>query len=298
MCYNPIEILTPFKQIKNTYYVKKVSCRKCIECLQVRANEWGVRCHFELLKHKQNCFITLTYNDENNPTVLDKQEMQRFLKRLRKKIAPKKIKYFSCGEYGDQKLRPHYHIIIFGYDFQDKQYHGLSPSGKAMFTSEQLRELWPHGNNIVQEANMRTVQYSAKYSTKQKKDLPYPLSEFPEYNTMSQNLGIESALEKIHTYMKTDEIYIDGFKYIIPRIIIERYMQRLFKEPVLSGKKSKIGLPILYDWKDAVQDWIDFTRKEWKDWYFKDIVTYTDKELADRKRIKEKKKLHSKLRTI
>ena len=215
MCLHPTMIKNKLGEILI------VSCRKCQECLQVRANEWGVRCHHELQLHKENCFITLTY--ENNPIRLHKEHMQMFIKRLRKKIYQKQIKYFSCGEYGDVALRPHYHIIIFGYDFNDKEFWKLSKSKKAIFTSKELNQLWPYGLSTVQEANKQTAMYSAKYSAKEKKDLPEILQDYPEFNTMSKNLGIRAIMEKIDIYLKTKEIYIDGFAYQIPRICLEKY---------------------------------------------------------------------------
>lgn len=198
-----------------------VSCRKCTECMQVRANEWGVRCHHELMEHNQNCFITLTY--ENSPIRLHKEHLQNFIKRLRKHISPLKIKYFSCGEYGDQELRPHYHIIIFGYDFIDKYFWKLSNSGKPMYRSNTLESLWTYGNSITQDANKQTAMYSAKYAMKINDDLPDFLKHWPEFNTMSKNLGIDGIMKNIQTYLLTNEIYIDGFGYNIPRICLEKY---------------------------------------------------------------------------
>jgi len=198
-----------------------VSCRKCSECLQVRANEWGVRCHHELMEHSQNCWLTLTY--DNNPVRLHKEHLQLFIKRLRKSIHPKKIKYFSVGEYGDQNLRPHFHIMIFGHDFDDKVFWKKSHAGYPIFTSQQLNELCKYGIATVMEATKQTAMYSAKYQAKEKKDLPEFLQKYPEFNTMSKNLGIKGIMRKIDTYLKTKEIYIDGFAYAIPRLALEKY---------------------------------------------------------------------------
>ena len=124
MCYNPVTIYDN----RGRLFDKKVSCRKCLECRQTRANEWAVRMTEELKNHTESCYITLTYR--NNPTILYKPHMQNFMKRLRKFIGKDtKIKYFSCGEYGDQSLRPHFHIIIFGYEFKDLIYGGKTESG-------------------------------------------------------------------------------------------------------------------------------------------------------------------------
>ena len=222
MCYNPQQVYD-----KSSGAWLTVSCRKCAECMQVRANEWALRGHFELLQHKENCFVTLTY--ENNPVRLHKEHMQKFIKRLRKAIEPKKIRYFSCGEYGDRGLRPHYHIIIFGYDFDDKTFVRMSPSGKAIYNSMKLNALWPEGIAIVQEANVNTIRYSAKYSTKLKQNLPEHLKPYPEFNTMSNDLGITQALKKMSTYLETDEIYIDGFSYIIPDILLMKFAKNILK---------------------------------------------------------------------
>jgi len=220
MCYNPIKIYD-----KSTDTYKIASCRHCLECMQTRANEWALRGHFELLEHKENCFITLTY--EKNPVRLHKEDMQNFIKRLRKSIEPIKIKYFSVGEYGDKNFRPHYHIIIFGYDFNDRQFLRMSQSDIPIYDSKELNKLWPEGIAIIQEANANTVRYSARYSAKLKIDLPEHLKNYPEYNTMSQSLGVEAIMRNIETYLKTDEIYMDGFAYKIPNIILEKYAKTL-----------------------------------------------------------------------
>lgn len=222
MCYNPQQVYDKFSGAWLT-----VSCRKCTECLQVRANEWALRGHFELKDHKENCFLTLTY--ENNPVQLKKLDLQNFIKRLRKAIAPTKIRYFSCGEYGDQGLRPHYHIIIFGYDFKDKKFVKMSQSKKEIFESKQLNQLWPEGIATVQEATMETVAYSALYSAHLKQNLPKYLKDAPEFNTMSHNLGINQILKNMETYMITDEIYINGFSYQIPDILLKKYASDILK---------------------------------------------------------------------
>ncbi len=270
MCYDPITITD-----QKTRLPLLVSCRKCIECMQTRANEWALRGHFELKQHNENCFITLTYDDKNNPVKLVKKDMQDFIKRLRKKIAPKKIKYFSCGEYGDKKLRPHYHIIIFGYDFNDKEYLRKSQSDLPIYESKALNKLWTKGIAIIQDANVNTIRYSAKYSTKQKQILPKYLQDAPEFNTMSQNLGIDPILDRMDVFVQTDEIYIDGFAYKIPDIILDKY-----------ALKINNGI---YHKRD---EWVE-NFKNTRQYKFRD-----SKQRADAKRLAEKKKMFTKLRYL
>ncbi|EBW8988162.1 hypothetical protein BXL21_24545 [Salmonella enterica subsp. enterica serovar Enteritidis] len=55
----------------------------------------------------QNCFITLTYNDENLPEggTLVRKHLTDFFKRLRKHFTGRTIRYFACG-VSAMSLRP------------------------------------------------------------------------------------------------------------------------------------------------------------------------------------------------
>lgn len=157
-----------------------VPCGKCTGCQLERARQWAVRCMHEAQMHPINCFITLTYNDEHLPDLhsLNYRDVQLFLKRLRswttvydyrtKKALPgSKIRYFLCGEYGEQGTRrPHYHVILFNWDFADKVEHAKSKSGNAQYTSEHLDSLWGKGHATITECNYASAQYVAQYCTK------------------------------------------------------------------------------------------------------------------------------------
>ena len=77
-----------------------------------------------------NSFITLTYNDNNLPhdLSLNHSHFQKFFKRLRKSLPFKTVRYYMCGEYGDEFKRPHYHACIFNHDFPDREIVGKTPS--------------------------------------------------------------------------------------------------------------------------------------------------------------------------
>ena len=62
-----------------------IPCRKCIGCKLDHASELATRCVIESKQWKYNCFITLTYANENLKSKnLIKRDIQLFMKRLRK----------------------------------------------------------------------------------------------------------------------------------------------------------------------------------------------------------------------
>lgn len=228
MCYNPIIIKNKTNkwQIKTEYI--EVACRQCLQCKQQRANEWAVLCWHELKNHKQSMFLTLTY--ENSPTTLQKKDLQDFFKRLRKYLTSKvdkniKIKYFACGEYGEKRMRPHYHIIIFGYSFNDVWEETSSPKGYKIFQSPTLNKIWGKGRTTVQSVSFNSIAYCALYSSTPRKALPLHLQSAPEFNLMSQSLGVSQILKKIDTYLLTDEIYINNFSYRIPTKVLKKHFE-------------------------------------------------------------------------
>lgn len=174
--------------------VIKLPCGKCIGCLRNRAREWGIRCVHESKQHQENSFITLTYNQQNLPAdaSLDVSHFQKFMKRLRKQ-AKKPIRFFHCGEYGPKLQRPHYHALIFGYDFPDKRVHSTNGIGQKVYTSEILGQLWPYGFSTIGQVTEQSAQYVARYTLKKVygdgKDEHYGKKK-PEYITMSRRPGI------------------------------------------------------------------------------------------------------------
>ncbi len=123
----------------------------------------------EISLHEQNTFLTLTYDDENVPSHngLEKTHLRAFVKALRQQISPKKISFYGCGEYGEQHLRPHYHILIFGHDFtvQDRELIDEN-NGNPLYTHPDLERLWKKGTAYIGEANYDTAGYTARYITK------------------------------------------------------------------------------------------------------------------------------------
>lgn len=170
-------------------------CGKCIGCRIEKSRQWAVRIMHEAELHEANCFITLTYNDENLPadSSLSVRALQLFWKRLRKRVAPVKFKFFAAGEYGDpargeREWNPHYHACVFGYAFPDKFKTGRK-NGFDLFESDTLAAAWPFGHHSIAELTFESAQYVAGYVTKKingAKASEHYGKRIPEFGTMSR----------------------------------------------------------------------------------------------------------------
>lgn len=143
-----------------------VPCGQCIGCRLEYSRQWAIRCVHEASLHASNSFLTLTYDDDHLPRdmSLDLDHFQRFMKRLRKKVGP--VRFFHCGEYGEKFKRPHYHAIIFGYDFPDKQLFKIMPRGDRLYRSPILEKLWPYGYSTIGDVTFESAAYVARYVVK------------------------------------------------------------------------------------------------------------------------------------
>lgn len=137
----------------------------CIGCRADKAREWALRCMHENSLHRESCFLTLTYSEANLPPhgSLRYRDVQLFLKRLRKLVSPHKIRYYLCGEYGEEGGRPHYHLLVFGWKPHDQVAWRKSLSDVVCFESPTLRSLWKHGISTVGEVTMESAGYVARY---------------------------------------------------------------------------------------------------------------------------------------
>lgn len=141
-------------------------------------------------KHSTNSFfITLTYDekwlnyeyiDSSHVACLRKRDLQLFLKRLRAAIAPDKIRFYACGEYGLKSLRPHYHLIVFNWP-------------KCQDIYEMVRTRWPKGFVSVKAVKPSHFRYVAKYCSSYS-ELPdiYRSKKMRPFATMSLRPAIGS----------------------------------------------------------------------------------------------------------
>jgi len=186
----------------------RVPCGQCIGCRLERSRQWAVRCVHESTLYENNCFITLTFNEENVPKdgslIKNSADFQKFMKRLRK-YTNQKIRFFHCGEYGEKLSRPHHHACLFNYDFPDKKLYTVR-NGIRIYTSEILLKLWPYGYHTIGDVTFESAAYIARYVTKKitgSRAEEHYQGRVPEYVTMSRKPGIGKGwLDKF-----SDDIY-------------------------------------------------------------------------------------------
>lgn len=123
---------------------------------------------FEAHQYQDNCFITLTYAEENLPAdrSLSVKTFQDFMKRLRKKFPKDTIRYYHCGEYGEVTGRPHYHAVLFGFNFPDLEVWKVTESGHTLYNSAILNKVWKHGHANVGSVTFDSCAYVARYVMK------------------------------------------------------------------------------------------------------------------------------------
>ncbi len=219
----------------------EVGCGQCIGCRLDKSREWAIRCVHEAQMHEDNCFITLTYNEENLPSdnSLNKEHFQKFMKKLRKKNKHK-IRYYQCGEYGEQLTRPHYHACLFGHDFEDKQFFSEKNDNK-LYTSENLDKTWDKGFATIGTMTFESAAYCARYAIKKitgeaahahYQNINTITGEITqlqsEYTTMSRRPGVgQTWYNKFkHDLFPEDECVIDGRIMKPPRYYAKMYQQQ------------------------------------------------------------------------
>lgn len=190
-------VFTPLRGM-NVISEFQIPCGQCVGCKVEKSRQWAIRCMHEASLYEENCFITLTYDDDHlNDLSLDYREFQLFMKRLRKKFKDRKIRFYMCGEYGEEKRRPHFHVCLFNLDFQDKVYFKQSGKGTKLYISKTLQELWPYGYTTVAPMTFETAQYAASYTAKK---LGGSKSS-ADYEYIDRETGEVQKLEKEFSHM-------------------------------------------------------------------------------------------------
>lgn len=237
----------------------KLPCDQCVGCRLERSRQWAVRIMHEASLFRNNCFITLTYDDEylrcagySDVSTLLKKDFQDFMKRFRFHYSgfeevpdgSKPIRFYSCGEYGDLRGRAHFHACIFNFQFDDLQ--PFRKSGEfQLFTSKKLSALWPFGHVSIGSLTFESAAYVARYVMKKftgamasqyevycDLDTGEVVSRIPEFCVMSRRPGIGAYwIEKyLSDVFPSDEVISRGRSMKPPK-----FYDRYFESLALSG---------------------------------------------------------------
>ena len=194
-CYHPLHGYekegggwTPLNNRSSTGRGMTIPCGQCIGCRLERSRQWAIRCiHEAQMFGNKNVFVTLTYNNQHLPLdgSLDYSHFQGFMKRLRKRFVPPNpfdpkldpeayadfalkhgVRFYMCGEYGDESRRPHYHAILFNIKFDDRVRWRKTPTGYYQYRSKTLEDLWGLGNCEFGDVTFKSAAYVARYIMK------------------------------------------------------------------------------------------------------------------------------------
>lgn len=207
--------------------------------------------YLESLCHQQNCFVTLTYSQEKLPDSgsLVPRHVTNWLKRYRKS-ASTSVRYFLCGEYGDETFRPHYHAALFGVEGCMRG-RTLRVAGSSRPRWDiccpnciLIGNTWGFGDVDVGTFALESAQYVAGYVVKKMTFATDPRLQgrHPEFARMSRRPGIGAAAmtvlsEQLHTDHGLDEVAALGdvphqLRLGKKSIPLGRYLRRILREEI------------------------------------------------------------------
>lgn len=226
-------------------------CGRCLPCRINKARIWTHRILLEQMVSDGTCWCTFTYSDEFIPDKgsLKKDDYQKLIKRIRRRFESRKIRYFGVGEYGNEKGRPHYHIIFFNIRFEE---------------GRKIQDCWNKGFVHVDELNEKTARYTAGYVTEKihkEFEKEYFKDKEPEFMSMSKhNGGIGSGAiriigEKMEKEVALKDKVIRELKHgkrlwPLGRYLTEKLAFELDQNP-------KIFLTDLYRYQDEIMEKYD-----------------------------------------
>lgn len=234
--------------------VMLIPCGQCIGCRIRQREDWTTRIELEARDYPKDqvWFITLTYDDDHVPGMIVKtgeimrkvqytwkpgekrpdsvqillyEDIQKFLKRLRKAYRGK-LRYFVAGEYGEQTARPHYHMILYGWEPTDlENLYKIQHNG--YYNSKWMAKLWGMGQIQIAQAVPETYRYVAGYVTKKmyeidgkKANAYYELGQTKPFACMSLKPGLGDNYYQEHKAEIWRQGYIqctNGKRAQIPR---------------------------------------------------------------------------------
>lgn len=279
-CYHPSRVTVGRKSSARVgarlYTPVVVPCGHCLGCRSDQARGWAVRLVHESVVISPAWFVTLTYAPESIPEngSLAARDCTLFLKRLRKAEEPARVSYYLAGEYGETEARPHYHAVLFGPEFLDRD-RLVDRHGAPVYRSDSLEALWGHGICEFTGLNYAAARYVASYVRKK-----VSARDGPEhYTRVVPQTGELVELDREFARMSR--------RPAIGRRWIERYWRDVYPRDFVVMDGCELKPPRYYDkWMEENQPEImmEVREKRWED-----LVEMTPEELASKERVHEAK---------
>lgn len=295
-CTNPFTLVDQYNMI--------VPCGKCLACRIKKRQEWAMRMMHERESWQDSLFLTLTYSDFYLPfgrvglPTLRKDHLQKFFKRLRhhlrvmyyvynscrrkpnKRYMQYPIRYFACGEYGDNTQRPHYHAIMFG----------LS---QFNVDREVIKHCWPYcdwNNSYIERksfgsAEADSMRYVSQYIDK-KYDNDYSdevysdLGREPVFKLASNGIGRDWCI--IHESQIADNMSLtfNGKTVSLPRYYINLLGLDISDLKKAAAERNEEVMASIIG--------LDMSLEEVYRFFSTDDVKYIDSVMRDRSRQRDK----------
>lgn len=255
-CLTPITVKNPaFRSDGNnpvfsTSYIS-VPCRNCVNCLKNYLSMWLLRLELEADFSLCSSFVTLTYNDENRPVSVSKDDVRNFHRRLKYRLsdAKKDMKYVVISEYTPLHGYPHYHGIYFNvpeYLFED---------------------CWMNGFIKVDKVIPQRINYVMSYHFMKNENVP--VGKAPNFRFFSRGLGFEGFKEnQFFNAEKNNWLFV--------------FNNELVKSPIHPYYKRKFGINLPPQPPDPVVKSV----QELKD-YYTAVSVATDRYLKHKLTLKK-----------
>lgn len=174
--------------------VQLFGCGQCMPCRINKRRKWTARLLLECKTNDNNTFLTLTYAPEFLPEggTLRPLDYKQFLEALRYQNNRKAVRYYVVGEYGDQTMRPHFHLLLFGIHHEQFKWGELWRKG---FISAGPADIGSH-NYVTGYVCKKMTNSKDERLKKLNGDRSESLSLHPEFARMSRRPGVGAAALK------------------------------------------------------------------------------------------------------
>lgn len=245
----------------------EVPCGKCPLCVKRRVSQWSFRLMQEEKAAHSAYFLTITYGtcsapiSRNGYMQLSKRDLQLFFKRLRKARAVRykqlgvkprtAIKYYAVGEYGGQRKRPHYHVLLFNCELElinkawtsDRKIITVYGSRKIQVPIPRLSL----GNIYYGKVSGASVGYCMKYMSKPKNLVKNHRDDrSKEFTLMSKGLGksyLTPAMVRWHLADAANRMYcnLPGNKKVgMPRYYKDKIYDEYYRDMAKRAQMERL----------------------------------------------------------